>query len=218
MIELIQSLPTLQRLALAYAPAQARDATLSLLALDARLAGALRTASEPMLAQIKLAWWRDMLKRQPADRPQGEPLLEALAVWQGEEPALIALIDAWEQLVTQEVLTEDDMHAFCSGRGAAFAALARIAGKPDRSEAAQRAGEGWALADLASSLQAPQERDAALSVLRSHDWQHIPLPRALRPLAVMHGLGARAAREGQGLDRPSPGTFLVAVRIGLLGR
>jgi len=78
---LASELPPPQRLALAYAPARARPATLALLALDARLAAILRGRREPLAAQLRLAWWREMFARPPSDWPAGEPLLEALRGW-----------------------------------------------------------------------------------------------------------------------------------------
>lgn len=218
MDDLLQTLPPLHRLALAYAPAKAHRATLTLLALDSRLAEVVRNASEPMLAQIRLAWWRDMLGREASDRPQGEPLLELFDVWRGEEPALVALVDGWEELATDEAIDDQAMHAFCSGRGQAFAALARVLGCGNASQAAGRAGEGWSLADLASRLSGSGERDAAIRLVREQGWQRIALPRALRPLAVLYGLGASAGREGSAMPPPSLSTLLLAMRIGLLGR
>ncbi len=76
MDDLAETLPTMHRLALAYAPGRTRLAWLALLALDSRLAGVLRSASEPMLAQIRLAWWRDMLARSEADRPRRRTLAQ----------------------------------------------------------------------------------------------------------------------------------------------
>lgn len=102
MDDLRETLPAIQRLALAYAPARTRDATLALLALDGRLAGVLRSASEPMLAQIRLAWWRDILGREAAERPSGEPLVALLEPWGREAGELVALVDGWEQLVETE--------------------------------------------------------------------------------------------------------------------
>jgi len=56
--ELLDSLGPLNRLALAYAPQSTRLPLLALLALDMRLAGIVRNSREPMLAQLRLAWWR----------------------------------------------------------------------------------------------------------------------------------------------------------------
>ena len=218
MDDLLQTLPPLHRLALAYAPAHARKATLALFALDSRLAEIVRSASEPMLAQIRLAWWRDMLGRGTSDRPLGEPLLEVLGAWQGEETALVALIDGWEQLVGDESIDAQAMRAFCNGRGHAFAALARLLECGDAEEMTHHAGEGWALADLASRLSGSGECDAAMLLVREQGWQRIALPRALRPLAVLYGLGASAGLKGSGMAPLSLATLLLAIRIGLLGR
>ena len=80
----VSSLPLPQRLALSYAPRASRNAFAGLLALDTRFAGIVRHAREPMLAQMRLAWWRDVLAKPAAEWPTGEPLLALLAEWQGE--------------------------------------------------------------------------------------------------------------------------------------
>ena len=59
------------RLAIAYAPLTVRSAFSLLLRFDARFASVVAKASEPMIAQMKLAWWRDSLLRGPETRPKG---------------------------------------------------------------------------------------------------------------------------------------------------
>ncbi len=218
MDDLRETLPTLHRLALAYAPSRARDAWLALLALDARLAGVLRGSSEPMLAQIRLAWWRDMLARGEQDRPGGEPLMGLIACWGDHAAALSALVDGWENLAQSDALGADAMRAFCQGRGAAAAALTRLTGCTGAQENARAAGEGWALADLASRLTDPGEREIAARLMREQDWKRVALPRALRPLAVLHGLASQSAGRGGAMEEPRAGSLLLAMRIGLLGR
>lgn len=218
MTELVESLPVMHRLALAYAPRPVRDATLALFALDSRLAEIVRSASEPMLAQIRLAWWRDMLARDAAERPHGEPLVGLLQTWRGHAVRLTSLVDGWEQLASEDSLGRDAMRAFCKGRATAFAALAQVVGRADSDKAAHAAGEGWALADLASRLDNPHERESALQLVSEHDWRRIVLPRDLRPLAMLHGLAAHAGRTGAGLGSGAAGSLLLAVRIGLFGR
>ncbi len=218
MDDLAETLPAMHRLALAYAPGRVRHAWLALLALDSRLAGVLRSASEPMLAQIRLAWWRDMLARKEADRPSGEPLLNLIGSWGDEVPGLTALVDGWEYLAQPDLLGAGAMRAFCEGRGAACAALAKVADCSGAREGARLAGEGWALADLATRLSEPGERETAARLVSEHDWQRISLPRALRPLAVLHGLAASAARNAPESRQPGPSAMLLAMRIGLFGR
>ncbi|MFM2237345.1 MAG: hypothetical protein RL209_1379, partial [Pseudomonadota bacterium] len=66
------------QLAIAYAPRDLRSAFALLLQVDQRFAEILRNAREPMIAQIKMAWWREALSSTAEARPKGEPLLQAL--------------------------------------------------------------------------------------------------------------------------------------------
>ncbi len=205
-------LPPVERLALAYAPARARPAWLAVLALDARLGQQLRAAREPILTQIRLAWWRDRLAEDAGDWPQGEPLLAALAEWHGHHRRLGALVDGWEMLLGEAPLPIAALEGFVAGRAAAMEALALALECPDAAAAAHRAGGGWAIADLATHLSHPHERASARMLAAGHDWQQPRLPRALRPLAILHGLGARSLKEGGGESN-----FWAALRLGLLG-
>lgn len=206
---LLEALPPVQRLALAYAPARAREPTLALLALDTRLAGIVRNSHEPSLAQLRLAWWREQLRVPAAEWPRGEPLLLALRTWQGRHDALTELVDGWEYLTGAAPLPDADLLAFARGRGEAFAALAEVVGAGR--EAAAHLGRRWALADLAANVSNAEERQAAARLLAAE--ARVPrVARALRPLAVLHGLALRRPQGG------SAATVLTAMRLGLLGR
>lgn len=212
--DLVSALPAPQRLALAYAPARARPATLALLALDARLAGVLRGRREPIAVQLRLAWWRDTLARPQKQWPQGEPLIEALRAWRN--PACLStLAEGWEALLADD-LTPSAIAEFVDGRGRAFAGLAQELGV-HRVEDAAEAARVWALADLASNISDGEERRLVVEYGRSRP----PPPRlsaSLRPLAVLAGLGTAAlARGGQPL-LAGPRSALAALRIGLTGR
>jgi phytoene synthase len=215
---LIEELPPLQRLALAYAPASVRKPTLALLALDTRLAAILRAAREPMLAQLRLAWWREQLRTEPSAWPRGEPLLAALQSWAAAREALVALVDGWEAMTGAAPLPAAALEALATARGGAFAALAGLAGAGGDREAAARLGGNWALADLAAHLGDPQERRSARALAEARDWRRARLPRSMRPLVVLHGLAARALARGGREDERSLGALLAAVRLGLLGR
>ena len=211
--ELIESLPVQRRLALAYAPGRLRIAYLGLLALDLRLGMLLRQAREPLLAQLKLAWWRDRLAEEPARWPEGEPLLASLREWPVDRSVLAALVDAWEGMLGEPPLAQAAMLALADARAGAFAVLAPAG----FSEAGWRMGRNWGLADVALHLSHPEEREAALALARAADWRAMRLPSAMRPLAVLHALAARdLRREGKG-DKVSPGALLVAMRAGLIG-
>jgi 15-cis-phytoene synthase len=187
------------RLALAYAPSRMRPLQLGAFALDARLAGIVTSAREPILAQLKLAWWRDRLMQTPEQRPQGEPVLAALAEWQGDTAPLLALLDGWEAM-----LDHDDREAgvlrLAEARAALGAGLAMQA-EAGAAGTAAAALRSWSLAEHGAG----QDR---LPPIR--------LPRALRTLAVLYGLARRRHTPGQVLDGPV--ALAAAVRIGMVGR
>ena len=58
-LEALETLPPEQRLAIAWSTAEARDRLTSMLAFDGRLARIVTRTREPMLGQMRLAWWRD---------------------------------------------------------------------------------------------------------------------------------------------------------------
>ena len=152
----IEGLAIVQRLALSYAPKAARESVLTLMLLDNRLASILRNRSEAIIAQMKLAWWRDRLAQDPADWPIGEPLLERLRVWDASPRELSPLVDGWERLLADD-LTISALEEFAEGRARAWQALS-----PETAEhsAIGHAARQWALADLALHLDTDEEADA----------------------------------------------------------
>ena len=219
MDEQTEGLPALQRLALAYAPKSASAPTLGLLSLDERLASIVRRASEPILAQIKLAWWRDLLGNDPVQWPKGEPLVALLHHWQGRTDDLVALVDGWELCIGDDGdPSANSIRGLADARGAAFGALADLLGHSDASPAAEAMGRDWAMVDLAAHLPRQADRDTAHAMMTDIAWTRSRLPRDLRPLAILHGLAARSVRKGKGMDNLSPAALFPAMRIGLFGR
>lgn len=214
---LVAALPVVSKLALAYAPRAHREATLALLALDARLAGLLRHSREPMLAQLRLSWWRETLGQDAGAWPEGEPLLAALRSWNGGHGALVALVDGWEALTGPAPLPADAVAAMAEGRGRAFAALADALGREEERDAAHRLGRSWALADLAMRLGHAAERDAARELAFAERGRGLRVSRPLRPLLVLHGLAVRRLDKGEEAAATSPAAVLKALRLGLLG-
>ncbi len=195
-------------MALAYAPASARPAWAALLALDLRLAGIVRSVHEPLLAQVRLAWWRDRLGEDCANWPAGEPVLQALRGWNGHYAGLIALVDGWEELLGEAPLPSASLAALAEGRAQAFVALSRALGEEASIGATHALGLRWALADLAGHLSHPQEIAAVRALLEASDAKVSRLPRSLRPLPVLHALATRDGGRA----------ILVAMRLGLFGR
>jgi len=191
--------------------ARARGAWLALLALDARLAGVVRSAREPLLGQMRLAWWRDRLNEAPGTTPRGEPLLAALAPWAARRQGLVALVDGWEVLLGEAPLPADALADFTEGRAKACAALAELLGADAVYTA--RLAKGWGLGDLAGHLSHAGELQAARDLAAAHDWTPARLPRAMRPLVILHGL---ARRRVQG-RATGAGAFFTAMRLGFWG-
>lgn len=185
------------RLALAYAPAAVRPVQLAAFALDAKLAGIVGNAREVLLAQIKLAWWRERLAEPAAQRPQGEPLLAALGAWNGPVDPLLALIDGWEAMLDPDA---PDPAALAEARAELGRGLAIQAGAEQAAEQAAAALRGWSLAVCGQGGALPP----------------LAMPRSLRALAVLYGLARRRGGAMPLLEGPM--ALAAAVRIGMIGR
>lgn len=211
-------LPPPQRLAVAYSPRAVRPAMLSLLGLDTRLGRTLRSAREPMLVQMRLAWWREELAKPAGKRAASDPVLGALEEpWQGHEAALRALVDGWENLLGDSPISRLSIEAFADGRGAAFAGLAEVVGAAPAAEPARRAARRWALSDFVFRVSDPVERDRGRALYDGLEPRIERLPRDLRGLAVLDGLARRAMRRDEPL-MTGRGAALAAMRLGMLGR
>ncbi len=176
-------------------------------------------ASEPLLGQVRLAWWRDQLGTPVSGRPRGDSLLDLIGTaWDGGEAALLELVDGWEALLAPRPLGTADMARFVEGRASLASGLAARSDHADCKPEAERAGKLWAFCDLAVHAQVEEERDIALDHGLKLADRNIRLPRPLRPLSVIGGLARRSLRAGGREmlgDRLSP---LVALRMGLFGR
>lgn len=209
---MIAELGEAERLAVAYAPAHLRARYRALFALDGVLGRIALPVREPLPAQLKLAWWRDACGRLPASREH--PVLAALAESWGADPGVLAaLVDGWEEIAVAQDGIADAARKLGDARGAV---LANCAHAPRAAASASDAARVWTLVTLAGAERAPAKgtamRAAAALV------PHRPLPRALRPLAVLEGLSRRALAADRPLllgDRLSP---LAAMRLGIFGR
>ena len=210
-------MPLPQRLALSYAPAAARAQTLALLAFDARLGQAVRQAKEPIMGQMRLAWWNDQLRLEADRRERSDELVVALDVLAGMRGALHALVDGWEVLLAEK-LDGPTVEAFVDARAGAFAALARLLHARDGDEIVTRAARCWAMADLTVGLRSVEERDRIVASAQREPSLRVRLARALRPLAVLAALGRRSLRKGCTPLIDGPGSTLLAMRLGLFGR
>lgn len=166
-------------LAIAYAPLRVRSAFALLLQIDNRLATILRSSREPMIGQIKMAWWREAFGQAPHQRPKGEPLLQALTEIDDLIPhtALEALVLGWEILLGSERWNQEDIDRHADLRTEAiFQTFADWIGSE---RDILPIGRLWALESLRMAF---PERVAGNITLPP-----TPLPkvRALRPLSIL---------------------------------
>jgi phytoene synthase len=163
-----------------------------------------RTAREPILAQLRLAWWRDRFASDPAGWPKGEPLLARLAGWE-DRAGLGALVDGWEALLGDDADTIEAVTTFAEGRASAAGALALQLGSAGAEGPARR----WALAERA--LAGYSAARGLIGTERSR------VARPMRPLAVLSGLTQRAAARGETDVLSGPGALFAAIRLGITG-
>ncbi|GAA0765984.1 phytoene synthase [Erythromicrobium ramosum] len=201
-------------LALAWSSPKVRGPLSIALQLDRRLARIVMRTSEPMLGQMRLAWWRDALSKPVAERPRGDVVLDGIGLhWAGSESALVAMVDGWEVLVTADRLGQGEAAAFGTARGAFFAALASDSSAALVTRLAT-AGSRWAMADAAAAVSDESERAAliaaGLSTLQGETVTRFP--RGLRGLAVLDVLALRALHRGGRPLMEGRGASLAALR------
>jgi len=208
-------------LALAYVPAARRPALEALWRLDVTLGAVLATGSEPMISEIRLAWWREALEKLDREKAPAEPVLEAVArhVLPGGVTGaeLAAMEEGWGVLLTPKRLSAEELDLYAEKRGGLlFLHSARLLGFEGDPPA--MAGQVWALADLARRSGNAVEVRAILHVARDRPagkrW-----PPALRPLGMLAALARRDAERGLPMERQgSPARLLRMLGHRLTGR
>jgi 15-cis-phytoene synthase len=167
------------RLAVVYARRDLRAPLSLLLGFDQRLSEMVQRASEPMIAQMKIAWWHDAMKREPAARPKGEPVFAILQALEtpGLDTAMGRLLDAWDILLAADTWDAAVLQSFAEARSAAiFGSYAHWVSS-DHDVTAM--GQAWAVADL--------EQRFGARVLQGSEPPCCPIhgERRLRPLSIL---------------------------------
>lgn len=187
-------------------PRDRRPRVTALWALAERLTALLRDAREPLIGQIKLAWWRDMmamLASDPAALPKGEPLLAELQASLAGQGGLTALVDAAEAMLLAEDVAARRDAAVAFGE-----ALFRLSGGAG-------GGARWGL--LWGAVLQDNEADARALFADAAD--RTPPARAAfggsRALRMLDRWAAGIAARGGA--RHWRGEGLLLLRIGLIG-
>jgi phytoene synthase len=210
-------------LALSYVAAARRSAIAALWRVDLAMGQVLAGGREPMISQIKLAWWRESLERLDTSKAPAEPLLqevETLVIPFGITGGELAEMErGWSVLVEADQLEAEALRTYAQARGGLlFAYSARILGHPG-DDMVLAAGQAWALVDLARHSAEADESDAALAAVRA-----LPplqrMPSRLRPLTMLAALALRDAEPDRVKWEPqgSPGRMLRMLRHRMTGR
>ena len=183
--------------------------------IDDALAGVVARATEPALAAIRLAWWREQLEKLDKGEIPAEPRLRAAAAEllprgvTGSD--LAALETTWALL-----LQRDDQPSFMRGvtsRGPSlFSLAARLLGVP-MDDHVESAAQSFAAADLARR----GIFDLVPLKLRPSKTR---VPRRSRPLTAFEVLARRDMRSGGPPFEPeaTPGRSWTLIRHRLTGR
>jgi phytoene synthase len=210
--EVPDPLPPEAELALAWSAPKVRGALSMAFQLDRRLARIVSRTQEPMLGQMRLAWWREALGKPVAERPRGDAVLDGISEhWQGREAFLVQMVDGWEVLVTAESFGPLEAESFGAGRGAFFAGLAE---DPLATRLAA-AGRRWALADAAAGVSDPEECATLVEAGLAGGRPAGRIPRPLRGLAVLEALALRGLARGGRPLMEGRGASLAALRAAI---
>jgi 15-cis-phytoene synthase len=196
-IPIPDSLTAPQTLALQYVPPQFRAALELLLAFDHRLALVVRQMSEPVIAQMRMAWWREKLALSGDLRPSGEPIFAALEQLPPEqtipvEQGMLLIIDAWDAVIAAAVWDHDVimLNAQNRARGIFLGLAKQILPAREHSDVMD-VGCRWALSDL--QMRFPEHVAGPLPPTQR-------LPRQLRSLAILEraiSLDLQHKKDGQ---------------------
>jgi len=187
--------------------AQARADVVALLAFDLELARAPRRASNALVGEIRLTWWREALDEMFGDgpvrrHPTALALADVVARHGLPRPALEDLIDARYVELDKRLLDPAELAAWAEGTAGIVARLsARLLDPTSPADAAALAAEAWALAH-APRLGLAEEtaaRGAVQRALTSHR-RASPVSTAAFPAAAVGSLAGPALRQGGASD------------------
>ena len=179
-----------KRLAFAYLPAKQRPAIEALFAIDAAMGDVVRTTSEPMIGQIRLAWWRERLEEldQGVHAPAEPRLLAAereLLPRGLKGRDLAALERGWVGLFDPFPWDAGNAELIWFRGRQLFALAAELLAKTD--DVIEGVGGIWALMDVARHCSDAQSREMliAQATIFARGLDGVRVPRSLRPLSML---------------------------------
>lgn len=200
MTSLLDELSPDQRLALAYGPASFRDAMAAILCFDHNLGRAVAMASQPLIGQVRLAWWREQARAISQSADVRDPCLLAMKelVQSGRVTNLQmeSLVDAWEDLLDDEADPATILSRFGEMRGLAVFGMAAGVARCSDSDVIAPAGRLWALVDFARHAGDRATAERAFAIAAEGVGVARALPRAMRSFAILARFAERDLRRG----------------------
>ncbi len=190
-----------------FAPEALRERLFVLYAFNHELARAREVASQPMLALIRLQWWREVVEGARRSHEVAAPLLDAVEAGALDRAALLALVEAREAEAEDAMPTLDAWREHVlAGAGGLAAEAARCLGGGDAADdmAAVRAlGGAYGVAGMLRSVAGLARQGRCLlpeDVLARHGLDRETVVAAPRSPG-MAGVRAELAEEGRALLR-----------------
>ena len=219
-----QGLSPDKQLAFAYASPRDRAALRALFAVDAAMGDVVRTTREPMLAPVRLAWWRERLEELDGGIPAPpEPRLQAV------ERALLprnvsgrdlsGLESGWLRMFDPFPWDIGTSEGIWFRGNLLFGLGARVLG--NAGEQVQSAGGLWALVDAARHCSDAGSRATLLGQARrfAQGLGGARFAAPLRPLSMLAAVAARDCRRGEPFEpEGTPGRAAAMLRHRVSGR
>ena len=205
-----------------FAPPARRETLFLLYAFDHELARARAVTREPMVALMRLAWWREVVEGAVRAHEVAAPLGEALAAGLLRRDDLLGVIEAREIEAEPEIPTRADWRAYLLGSAGGIAVAAgRLLGAPEP-EALRPYGAAWGAACVLGGVAAAARQGRCLlpaDVLAAHGLSpeavaSAPDAAALHPVRAVLATEVRgwlAAGRGVRLPRAAVAAALPAV-------
>jgi len=184
-----------------FAPAERRETLMTLYAFNHELARAREVVSQPTLALMRLAWWREVVDGARRHHETATPLRAALDRGDLDGAELLALIDAREMEAESSIPTLDAWRAYLLGSaGGLMVAAGRLLGAPEP-EVLRPLGAAYGAAGMLRSTPVLAAQGRCLlpdDVLAAHGLS--PEAAIAEPDgSPLHGVKAELAREGRAL-------------------
>ena len=166
---------------------------------DAAMADVLRTTSDPMLGQIRLAWWRERLEELDAGEAPAEPRLQAVRrelVSRGLKGSELARLErGWVALFDPFPWDVGTAEAIWFRGRQLFAEGAQLLASTD--DTIEAAGGLWALVDAARHCSDAASREMLLrqATTFARGLAGARFPAAVRPLSMLAALAVRDCRD-----------------------